>query len=116
MSLEAAIQANTEALHALTNLLLASANAGVVPPPAPSAATEPEIEKAEIQTPEDPPAPTHAELADTLRKLVIRISKEKGGEITREALGKFGVSRAQELAPSQYQPAIDHINSILNSQ
>ena len=134
MSLEKAIQANTEAVLKLTELL-AGLNLGTAPAseeaPAPEKkkatkkqAEKPEPEKQEAAPEETPEpeaqepeaveqetadAPTYQETASR----VIELSKTKGRAAAEELLAKYGAKKLTEVDPVLFAQVIQDVEELL---
>lgn len=133
MSLELALQQNTDALHQLIALL--SDPSALKAASAPVATTEqkkekPAAEKSEkkqsagdVQTAEttkaetteaakssdDKPQPTY----DDVKAAVIKLSQAKGRDTVVDVLSRFGVTKAPDLKPDQYAGALEKIESVI---
>lgn len=129
MSLEKAIQANTEAVLKLTELL-AGLNLGTAPAseeaPAPEnkKATKKQAEKPEPEKPEpekqeaapeetpEPEAPAEITYQETASK-VIELSKTKGRAAAEELLAKYGAKKLTEVDPVLFAQVIQDVEELL---
>ena len=132
MSLEKAIQANTEAVLKLTELL-AGLNLGTAPAseeaPAPEKkkatkkqAEKPEPEKEEA-APEETPEPEaqEPEAADEAPEItyqetaskVIELSKTKGRAAAEELLAKYDAKKLTEVDPALFAQVIQDVEELL---
>lgn len=104
MSLEQAIQENTEAINRLIDLF--SSGKATMPhaePKASAPATEAPAEK--VQGPEEEPKaePATADIPyDTVKEATLALVKAKGRDVAVEVLAKYGVKVGTELTKDQY--------------
>lgn len=122
MSLESAIQENTEALRLLINLLTAKSveippAATLAPPPlAPSSRASAKAADAQQEIPANstPATSTTDELAyDVVRESILDLSKKKGKDAALAVLAPYGVTSGLDLKPEQYQQVVADIQSAL---
>lgn len=135
MSLELAIQQNTQALHALIEILargampapVAAAEATAEAPreePAPKAKKskkadapvgEPAATAEVPETPEAGAAPSTPELSyeEHVKPAIISLSSKKGRDVVIELLSQFGVASGKELVPAQYAEVYEAVQAAL---
>jgi hypothetical protein len=64
--------------------------------------------------PTQEPSSPELDYAKDVKPITIRLSKEKGREITISVLSRFGVKSAQELAAAQWVDYIAHCEKVLD--
>jgi hypothetical protein len=86
----------------------APASTAATPDPKPAAAS-PQKETAAAS----PAAEAGATSYDQVKALILKLSKEKGGDAARAVLAAFGVTKGPELKAAQYAEVVTHCEAAL---
>lgn len=130
MSLEIALQQNTEALHQLIALLsnpsaLKAASVPVVSEPKKEKPATEKSEKKQVASAPAETAPVETATAtessgekpaatyDDVKAAVIRLSEQRGRETVVGVLSRFGVKKAPDLLPEQYAEVLAKIEAVI---
>lgn len=138
MSLEQAIQANTEALHALHALLINGGNLGALsvptttdPETAPEVGTEEQPKKvirkkaaapssASTQTAPDNSTTSSPESSEeteypyeVVKKAVLNLSAKTTKQTAIDVLARFGATRLQDVLPEHYGALMQKIEDVI---
>lgn len=115
MSLEQAIQENTEAINRLIGLF--SSGKATVPhaePKAPAPATEAPAKK--VQTPKEEPKaePATTDIPyDKVKEATLALVKAKGRDAAVEVLAKYGVKVGTKLTKDEYAPYVADVKAAM---
>lgn len=126
MSLETALQQNTEALHQLIALLSDPAALKIASAPVAekkekkpaNGAAQTVADESKTTTAAATSGETKTETAsavdyETVKAAIIKLSQVKGRETVVDVLSRFGVQKAPDLLPAQYADALEKITSVI---